>query len=200
MSDKTIAERSQRNLFYGIWLFIAGCLGLFAAFELTLEKFKSYVSPEEGASCDFSVIVQCSANLASDQGAVFGFPNPVLGLIMWPFVLASAVLVLFAVKLPKFWWYGFFAGVTFALGFVTWLQYQSIMVLGTLCPWCMVTWIAVIPTWLATTTHLGSLGLWGGKAANFFSGLKAYVPVLSILWFAAIALWAQLRLDWIATL
>ena len=32
-------------------------------------------------------------------------------------------------------------GVAAALVFVFWLIYQSIFVLGTLCPWCMVTWL-----------------------------------------------------------
>jgi uncharacterized membrane protein len=190
----------KRNLVYGIWLSVAGLLGLLAAFVLTLEKFKSITNPDEGASCDFSVIVQCSANLSSAAGSVFGFPNPLIGLMAWPMVLATALLVIFSVRIPKFWWYGFFTGVTGALIFVTWLQFQSIMILGTLCPWCMVTWFAVIPTWLATLAHTGSLGLWSSKAANFFQSLKAYVPVISLVWFAAIAIWAQLRLDWIATL
>lgn len=190
----------KRNIVYGVWLSLAGLLGLLAAFVLTIEKIHSITNPDEGASCDFSVVVQCSANLSSAAGAVFGFPNPLLGLMAWPFVLATAALVLFAVKLPKFWWYGFFTGVTGALIFVTWLQFQSIMILGTLCPWCMVTWFAVIPTWLATLAHMGSLGLWSTKAVKFFQGLKAYVPVISLVWFAAIAFWAQLRLDWISTL
>lgn len=190
----------KRNLVYGIWLSVAGLLGLLAAFVLTLEKIKSLTQPDEAASCDFSVIVQCSANLSSSAGSLFGFPNPIIGLMAWPFVLATAILLIFSARIPKIWWYGFFAGVTGALIFVTWLQYQSIMILGTLCPWCMVTWIAVIPTWLATLAHTGSLGLWSSKASKFFQALKPYVPLIALLWFVAIALWAQLRLDWIATL
>ena len=184
---------------FGLWLLVAGALGLLAAFELSLEKIKSLVNPDEGASCDFSVIVQCSANLSSATGAVFGFPNPFIGLITWPFVLATAVLVLSRVALPKFWWYGFLGGVTFALGFVSWLQYQSIMILGTLCPWCMVTWFAVIPTFIALLVHMGKLGLFGG-AVKLFEKLSPYIVLISFVWFFAIALWAQLRLDWIATI
>jgi len=197
MTDTLVEKRSWS---YGIWLLLAGLMGLTAAFVLTIEKLHSLTNPGEGASCDYSVVVQCSANLASSAGALFGFPNPLIGLMAWPFVLVTGVLVLAAVKLPKFYWYGFFAGVTGALVFVTWLQYQSIMILGTLCPWCMVTWIAVIPTWLATAVHMGSKGLWGAKLSSSFERLKPYLFLMAILWFAAIAIWAQLRLDWISTL
>ncbi len=190
----------KRNLVYGIWLFTAGFLGLLSAFALTLEKIYSLTNPNERVSCDFSVLVQCSANLSSAAGSVFGFPNPLIGLMSWPMVIATAFLVIFSVRIPKIWWYGFFVGVTGALIFVTWLQFQSIMVLGTLCPWCMVTWFAVVPTWWATLAHIGSLGLWSSKVFNFFENLKTYVPVISLLWFIAIALWAQMRLDWISAL
>lgn len=196
MND-AIARQPRGNYFYAGWLLLAGALGLLAAFSLTMEKINGLTHPDSGASCDFSLLVQCSANLNSQAGAIFGFPNPLLGLMAWPFVLATGVLVLFSVKLPKVWWYGFFLGVTGALIFVSWLQYQSIMVLGTLCPWCMVTWFAVIPTWWATFTHMGSLGLWSKKSIDFFRDFRMYVPVISLVWFGAIALWAQLRLDWL---
>lgn len=189
-----------RRWYYGLWLLIAGTLGLVAAFALTLEKIHSLENPGLGASCDFSLLVQCSANLNSSAGSVFGFPNPIIGLIAWPLVIAMGVLVLSRTKLSHFWNYGFLAGVTGATVFVTWLQYQSIMILGTLCPWCLVTWFAVIPTFLATLTHMGSQGLFGRKLTAISRALKPYVPMLALLWFAAIALWAQVRLDWISYL
>lgn len=205
-ANTPIIERQEqdslrpRRWSYGLWLLIAGALGLVAAFALTLEKIHSLENPELGASCDFSLLVQCSANLNSSAGSVFGFPNPIIGLIAWPLVIVMGVLVLSRTKLSHFWHYGFLAGVTGATVFVTWLQYQSIMILGTLCPWCLVTWFAVIPTFLATLMHVGAQGLLGRKITAVSQRLKPYLPMLSILWFAAIALWAQVRLDWISYL
>lgn len=192
--------RKLTHYFYGAWLLLSGALGLLAAFALTLEKFHAYENPDAKASCDFSLLVQCTVNLNSSYGSAFGFPNPLLGLMTWPFVLATGVLVLFSVKLPKFWWYGFFTGMTFAAGFVTWLQYQSIMRLGTLCPWCMVTWFAVIPAFVATLLHLGRLGLLGKRFQSFFEEASHYTFLLTFLWLFGIALWAQLRLDWLGFL
>lgn len=190
----------KRSTVYGIWLIIAAVIGFAAAFALTLDKLESLVKPTAAASCDFSVIVQCSANLASAQGSVFGFPNPLIGLAAWPFVLVTGVLVLANIGLPKFYWYSFLGGVTFAISFVAWLITQSVFFLGTLCPWCMVTWIAVIPTFLSTVAHLGSIGLFGERLTRYFDVAKSYVPVTAFALFVAIALIAQLRLDWIATL
>lgn len=196
----TTVTETKRPVFYGVWLLIASFLGLLAAFELTLEKLKALVTPDEGASCDFSVIVQCSANLASAQGSIFGFPNPLIGLMVWPFVLVTGILVLANVKLPKFYWGFFLAGTAAGLTMVIWLLSQSIFVLGTLCPWCMVTWFAMIPTFLATLAHSGAQGLFGEKAKGFFQKSKSYIIAVVILAFFAIALMAQLRLDWIATI
>jgi uncharacterized membrane protein len=126
--------------------------------------------------------------------------EPLIGLMTWPMVLVTAVLVLANVKLPKLYWGAFLAGTTAALALVIWLLTQSIFVLGTLCPWCMVTWFAVIPTFLATLTHAGAEGVFGTKLSTSFAKAKAYVPAVAILAFFTIALLSQLRLDWIATL
>jgi len=190
----------KRSVVYGVWLLIAAGLGLLAAFTLTLDKLQSLVKPDTAASCDFSVIVQCSANLASAQGSVFGFPNPLIGLMAWPFVLLTGVLVLANVNLPKFYWAVFLSGTVLGTVFVGWLITQSIFFIGTLCPWCMVTWFAMIPTFLSTLAHAGQQELFGDKAGRFFAAAKSYIPVTAFAIFVAIALMAQIRLDWIATL
>lgn len=56
-----------------IWLVVAGVVGWWAAFSLTIEKFHALANPDAIASCDFSVLVQCTANLGSWQGSIFGF-------------------------------------------------------------------------------------------------------------------------------
>jgi uncharacterized membrane protein len=122
--------------------------------RLTLEKFDKATGSTAPASCDFSVVVQCSANLDSAQGSVFGFPNPILGLTGWMAPIVVGMAVLAGARFARWFWLTFFAGVTFAFGFVIWLITQSIFFLGTLCPWCMVTWIVTIPTFYAVAVHL----------------------------------------------
>ncbi|WP_396654493.1 hypothetical protein [Microbacterium sp.] len=48
---------------------LSGAIGLTAATALSVEKIEKLTNPEAGLSCDFSVLVQCSANFDSAQGS-----------------------------------------------------------------------------------------------------------------------------------
>lgn len=185
-----------------IWLILAGVVGWIAAFALTIEKFHLLENPGTSASCDFSVVVQCGANLDSPQGSVFGFPNPLLGLTGWVAPIVVGVAVLAGARLARWFWWLFWAGVLFAFGFVLWLIGQSIFVLGTLCPWCMVTWVVTIPTFYALTLHLLRSGIVPAPEAvrAGAAALMGWLPLLAVLSYAIVGFIAQLRLDWIGTL
>lgn len=186
-----------RHTALAVWLIIAGAIGWWAAFSLTVEKFHLLADPDALASCDFSILVQCTANLDSWQGSVFGFPNPILGLAGWvaPIVVGAAILA--GARFARWFWWLFEAGVLFAFAFVIWLVSQSIYVLGTLCPWCMVTWAVTIPTFYAVTLHVLRAGIVpaGPRVRRAADTLMAWVPLLAVVSYALIAVLAQLRLD-----
>ncbi|WP_094770350.1 vitamin K epoxide reductase family protein [Microbacterium gorillae] len=198
--DVAVGRSIHPPVVFAIWLIIAGVIGWFAAFALTLEKFEKLVDPGVAAGCDFSVIVQCSANLESWQGSVFGFPNPILGLACWiaPIVVGAALLA--RARFAKWFWALFWVGFVFAIGFVVWLISQSIFVLGTLCPWCMVTWSVTIPSFFAVTFHVMREGVFGDRLRAAGDRLISWTPVFAIVCFAIIAVMAQLRLNFLATL
>jgi uncharacterized membrane protein len=180
-----------------IWLIIAGVIGWWAAFQLTLEKL--FLLQHEGAatSCDFSVLVQCGKNIESAQGNAFGFPNPLIGVTCWvaPIVVGFAVLA--GARFAAWFWWLFWAGFVFAISFVGWLIGQSIFVLATLCPWCMVTWAVTIPSFFAVTVHLlrsGAVPLPAG-GRRIEDRLMAWVPLATIVAYGAVVLMAQLRLN-----
>lgn len=181
---------------------IAGVVGWVAAFVLTTERLHLLQNPTASASCDFNLVVQCGANLSSAQGSVFGFPNPLLGVTGWvaPVVVGAAILA--GARLARWFWILFWAGTTFAFGFVLWLISQSIFVLGTLCPWCMVTWIVTIPTFYAVTLHLLRAGIVPApsRVRSFAGSLMGWLPLLAVLSYVVIAIVAQVRLDWIGFL
>lgn len=180
-----------------VWLVIAGVVGWFAAFSLTLEKLERLADPTSSASCDFSVLVQCSANLDSWQGSVFGFSNPILGLTGWVAPIVVGMAILAGARFARWFWWCFWAGMGFAFGFVVWLITQSIFELGTLCPWCMVTWAVTIPSFYAVTIHLLRSGLVPASARirRAAAGLMAWVPLMAILSYAVVVLLAQLELN-----
>ncbi len=184
-----------------IWLIVAGVVGWWAAFSLTMERFAQLADPDAAAGCDFSFLVQCSANLGSWQGSVFGFPNPILGLTGWvaPIVVGAAILA--GARFARWFWLLFLAGVTFAFIFVIWLISQSIFDLHTLCPWCMVTWVVVIPTYYAVTLHVLRTGILPAPAGlrRAAGRLMGWVPLLAVVSYAIVAIIAQLRLDVLST-
>lgn len=191
-------ETLKRPIFLAIWLMVAAVVGWIAAFALTMEKFNAYVNPGEGAGCDFSVVVQCTANLNSAQGSLLGFPNPLIGLTAWmaPLVVGAAILA--GAQFHRWFWITFAAGITAAMSFVVFLIITSIYFLGTLCPWCMVTWTVTIPTFLAVWLYILKTGIIpvGDRGRRAAEAAFSWVPVISILVYLTVAVLAQLRLDW----
>ena len=187
-----------------IWLVIAGVVGWWAAFSLTVEKFAKLADPDSIASCDLSVLVQCSANLDSWQGSAFGFPNPIIGLTGWVAPIVVGMAILARARFARWFWWCFWAGIALAFGWVIWLISQSIYApnLHTLCPWCMVTWSVTIPTFYAVTLHVLRTGIIPAPRAirNGADRLMSWVPLLAVVSYAIIAIIAQLRLDVLGSL
>lgn len=184
-----------------VFLILAGVIGEIAAFALTLEKLHTLTDPGEALSCDFSVLVQCGANLESWQGSVFGFPNPLLGLAGWAAPIAVGVSILAGARFARWFWALFNLGLAGAMALVIWLIGQSIFVLGTLCPWCMVTWAVTIPAFLAVTLYNGSTGTLSRSPGVRRVSLALYgwlVP-LTVGCYLVIAVIAQIRLDVLRT-
>jgi uncharacterized membrane protein len=190
-----------RPVALAVWLIIAGAVGWTAAFALTLERLHLLQDPDAALSCDISPLVQCGANLTSWQGSAFGFPNPLIGLTAWMAPVVVGVALLAGARFARWFWLLFTAGLAGAFGFVVWLIAQSIFSLGTLCPWCMVTWVVTIPTFYAVLLHVlrtGMLPAPGGirRAAD---ALMGWLPLLAVGSYAVIAVLAQLRLDVLST-
>lgn len=198
--DDAVGRIHPRGL--AIFLIIAGVIGWIAAFQLTIEKFHLLQNPGSTASCDFNIVVQCGANLGSAQGALFGFPNPLIGLGAWVAPIAVGVAILAGARFARWFWVAFNVGLLGALVFVIWLISQSIFVLGTLCPWCMVTWSVTIPAFLAVTLYnlkSGNIPV-GSAARRAAAGLYGWVPLISVLCYVVIAILAQVRLDFLSFL
>ncbi|MGV8884845.1 MAG: vitamin K epoxide reductase family protein [Microbacteriaceae bacterium] len=188
-------DTDRRPLALAIFFIIAGVIGWIAAFALTIEKFALLTDPQESLGCDFSVLVQCSANLSSAQGAVLGFPNPIIGLGAWvaPIVVGFALLA--GARFDRWFWIIFNVGALGAVSFVAWLISQSIFVLGTLCPWCMVTWLAAIPFFWVVTFRNAAHGVFGERPRHIGEILYRWVPTVTFASYLTIAILAQLRLD-----
>jgi len=194
-----IADR-PRHLALAILLIIGGALGLLASFSLTQDDFTLLAHPDAPLGCSISASIQCGQNILSWQGRVFGFPNPLLGLMTFPAPIIIGFALLGRVRFPNWFWLVFNLGHWFAIGFIAWLSTESIYNIRTLCPWCSLVYAVVIPMWLAVTLHNMAAGRYGKALVGFGTALVSWVPLLSLVLYVVIALEAQLRLDLISQL
>lgn len=180
-----------------IFLIVAGVIGWIAAFALTLDKFQLLQDPNAQLGCNLSILVQCGVNLNSWQGAILGFPNPIIGLAAWIAPIAVGVAILAGAQFARWFWIAFNIGFLGALGFVIWLISQSIFVLGTLCPWCMVTWSVTIPSFIAVTAFTLRNGIIpASPAVRRVAGIvSSWIVVVTLGCYLVVAVIAQLRLD-----
>jgi uncharacterized membrane protein len=150
-NDTGRAASSDRAL--GWLLTIGGAIGLFSAAKLIIEKINYLKNPGEALGCDLNAFVSCGGVINTDQAAVFGFPNPLLGVVGFAVVVTMGVLALSRTPLPKFMWLGLQAGAVFGISLITWLQWQSLYEIGKLCPWCMVVWTVMIAIFVWLTAR-----------------------------------------------
>ena len=198
MTDAVTAPR--RPWILGIFLTVAGAAGWWAAFNLTLDKFLAYEHPKAALSCDFSFIVQCTANLNSPEGSAFGFPNPVIGLGGFAAVIAVGVSLLAGARFARWYWIVFNLGIAGALAFVIFLISKSIFHLGTLCPWCMVVWAATIPLFWVVTIRNAAEGVFGAPLGRVGAALRPWIIPITVISYLVVAIVAQLRLNLLAHL
>lgn len=144
----------------GVAMAVLAALGLAAAFTLSVDKVKLLQDPDFVPSCNFNPVLSCGSVMATDQAAVFGFPNPFLGVVGFSVMLTVAVVLAAGVRLPTWFMAGAALGSVLGAVFVHWLIFESLYEIGALCPWCMVVWAVTIPlaAWF-TLKALDELGL-----------------------------------------
>jgi len=145
-------------------LVIGGIIGIAASIELIVQKIAVLSNPDFVPNCDINPVLSCGSVINTEQASLFGFPNPVLGVIGFTVVIMFGALLFAGVVLPRSMWLGLNLGALAGMVFVIWLVVQSLYVIGALCPWCMVVWSITIPIfWQVTTDNLASKRLSFGK-------------------------------------
>ncbi len=190
-----VSAPARRPWALSVFLILVGALGWYAAFALTLAKFALLEDPDAILNCNFSPLVQCGKNLTSWQGEVFGFPNPLLGLGGFVAPIAVGVGLLAGARFARWFWIAFNIGVAGALAFVIWLISQSIYVLGTLCPWCMLVWSVTIPLFWVVTFRNAAAGVFGDRLTRAGNAVLPWIVPITVVSYLVIAVLAQLRLD-----
>jgi uncharacterized membrane protein len=158
--DRADAPRSLAgSRAFAVLLVLTGAAGLLAGWVITLDKFKLLEAKVAHTTftpaCSLNPVVSCGDVMNSKQAAVFGFPNPMLGIATYAVVICVGMSLLAGARFPRWYWLTFNAGTLFGVGFVTWLQFQSLYRINALCLWCCLAWVAtILMFWYVTSFNV----------------------------------------------
>ncbi|MEU3334965.1 vitamin K epoxide reductase family protein [Streptomyces sp. NPDC002144] len=152
-AEQDAARQAGTGPGFALLLVITGAAGLLASWVITLDEFKLLKNPHFTPGCSLNPVVSCGSVMKSDQASVFGFPNPMLGLVAYGIVVCVGMSLLAGAVLPRWYWLTFDAGCLFGVGFVSWLQFESLYRIDALCLWCCLAWVATILLFWYVTSY-----------------------------------------------
>ena len=127
------------------WVFAAlSAMGIFASFQLLKEEITALKDPAATLACDLNPLVGCSSSLLTSQAHLLIIPNSGAGMLIFGMLLAVAGVLIGGAGLPRLVWWGLSVGSLVGMGYVIYFLIASITIFKTLCPYCMVVWLAII--------------------------------------------------------
>ena len=163
---------------------IAGVVGLTASAALLIEKIEMLKNPAYVPSCSINPVLSCGSVMVRPEASAFGFPNPLIGVVSFTLVVVTGVLAVARVGLPRWYWLGLTVGAGLGVVFTHWLIFESLYVIGALCPYCMVVWSVIVPLF-AVVASIALRPLAANPVARL---LYHWRWPLVALWFTAVAL------------
>lgn len=169
-------------------LLLGGATGLAAALALILERMALLKDPDHIPACSINPVLNCGSVMSTWQAEAFGFPNPLIGIAAFSALAAVGAVLLTGGTLARPAWIALVMGAAAGLVFVHWLIYQSLYVIGALCPYCMAVWVVTIAAFWSVLVHVASAGHLGrGPFIRAFNRtLGAYHGAALTAWYLAI--------------
>lgn len=167
---------------------VLGAIGLLASAALTIERILVATDPTHVPSCSLNPVLTCTAAMLSDEGSLFGFPNPLLGVAGFPLIMATGGALLAGARMRPWYWLGVWLGGLAGVVFTHYLIYVSLTSVNALCPYCMVVWSVTIPLFAVVSNYAIPRGALGQRAAQstLVQDLLALRWGLVGLWFVII--------------
>ena len=172
------------------WIYtIGGGVGLVSAFVLLVEKIALLKDASYVPTCSINPILSCGSIMKTDQSELFGFPNPMLGIVGFTVVLTVGAALFAGATFRPWFWLSLLAGTAAGLSFVLWLIFQSLYRIDALCPYCMVVWAVTIAIFWYTTLHC--IESWirshGGEVGRVFRFVGEYRSTLLVFVYLCIS-------------
>lgn len=136
-------------------LILASVIGILASAILIYDQVQIWRSPNFSAPCNLNPVLSCGSVINSKEGHVFGIPAPFLGLIMFPALATIGIVLSSGAKLKRWMWLGLQVAVSGGVLFALWLFWVSLFKIHALCPYCLVTDVAVYSmAWYVTLYNI----------------------------------------------
>ncbi len=146
-------KSSVSDKFLSLLYVIGGGLGLLASLLLTIDKIRLLENPAVDLPCNISPLISCGSVMQTAQSSVLGFPNSLIGIAIFSGIMTIGFAMLAGGTFKKWLWHCLQLTLSLAIIFVFWLFYQSVFIIGSLCPYCVVVWIVTIPLFVYTTAY-----------------------------------------------
>lgn len=185
MSQSNTKNKTITTKHLSIGLLVFSFVALLSSFILTLERIAIYQNPLHVSSCDVSAVFSCGTVMRSEKYAeVFGFPNPLIGLIGFSVTLAIGAILYLSRKsdplkdnLP--FKVSLVSGMLLAFSFIAFLWFNTTFVINSLCIYCMIVWVC--------TTFMTALSIgYSFKFNRITTYIIAIIPL--IIFFGIIAI------------
>ena len=145
---------------YPVILTVGAFIGLVASFWQVVERIFMLKNPGAELSCNLNPILDCGTVLGNRWSALFGFPNALLGIVMFTILFTIGLMLLNGIALKKWFWKVFLAVMIMLILFSVWFFATSLYVIGKICIFCIFIWTVSDPIfwygidWLITNNYL----------------------------------------------
>ena len=143
--------RDNHRIF--IVILISAILSVIAAFVLSVEAWQLAGNPNAVFECSINAVINCATVAKSSYATLFGFPNSFVGLMIIPWFVMLAIILLFGTKLPRNFMFSMQILAVGSLIFAFSLFYISMVIIQVLCPWCMLVLLSTMVMFFALTKY-----------------------------------------------
>lgn len=167
-------------------LLIGGVIGYICAFVIMFDEVKILQNPHYIPSCNLNPVISCGSVVQSKQGNVFGFPNPFIGLGVYPAIAVVGAAMLAGARFKRWFWLALETGLAAGLAFAYWLLFESVYRIHALCPYCLTTdVVTVILFWYVSLYVIDQkyIRLPKGLPQKAYAWIRQHQLDILVLWF-----------------
>lgn len=144
---------------FSLLMVVVGVLGMLSAVELLRSEKQLLEDPAASLTCDLNPLIGCGKFLTSSQNELFfGLSNSVFGLAFFTGIFALGLVLVSGGRMARWLWIALDLLMVGATVWLVWFQWTALTVERSLCPYCMVVWVATIPLIINTWARSAQAG------------------------------------------